>query len=106
MQFYSYQFPTTLLLFSEDNSKSLNPKVSLVVMKNAKGDHIYPTQALNVGPMDCFDALMNNLQSGNIDFDKLQEGMDKCLHLGLNNDNSNNTEIIPPPHEGNNLRFV
>jgi len=49
---------------------------------------------------------MNNLQSGNLDFDKLQEGMDKCLQLDLNNDSGNNTKIIPELHEENNLHIV
>lgn len=59
-----------------------------------------------MGPIECSDKLMNNLQSGNLDFDKLQEGMDKCLQLDLNNDSGNNTKIIPELHEENNLHIV
>jgi hypothetical protein len=104
--FFSILIPLTLILLSEDNSKSLNPKVSVTMIKITPDDPIYPIQAFNVGPIECSDKLMNNLQSGNFDFDKLQEGMDKCLQLDLNNDSGNNTKIIPELHEENNLHIV
>ena len=49
---------------------------------------------------------MNGLQSGNLNFGKLQEDMDKCLQLDLNNENDNNTEVIPQPQDNNDLQIV
>ncbi len=104
--FFSILIPTTLLLFSSDNPKSLNPQASDVVMKTTNAYHIYPTQESLMGPADCFGTLMNGLQSGNLDLDKLQESMDKCLQLDLNSDGGNNTEIIPQPQNGNDLQSL
>lgn len=104
--FFSILVPTTLFLFSGDNSKSINPHVSVIVMKTTDRDHIYPTQGGNIGVMDCFDKLMNSLKTGNLDFDQLKESMEKCFALNFNDDAGNNTEILPNPQDGNKLRFI
>ena len=57
-------------------------------------------------PLFWLGTIVNGLQSGNLDFGKLQENMDKCLQLDLNNESDNNTEVIPQPQGGNDLQIV
>jgi hypothetical protein len=104
--FFSILILTTIFLFSSDIPKSLKPTVSAVVMKDTPRSHIYPTQGSAMNPADCFGTIMNGLQSGNLNFGKLQEDMDKCLQLDLNNESDNNTEVIPQPQDGNDLQIV
>ena len=104
--FFSILILTTIFLFSSDVPKSLNPIVNAVVIKDTHGSHIYPIQGSVMNPADCLGTIMNGLQSGNLDFGKLQENMDKCLQLDLNNESDNNTEIIPQPRGGNDLQIV
>ena len=42
--FFSILIATTLFLFSGDDSKSVNPRISVIVMKATDRDHIFPTQ--------------------------------------------------------------
>jgi hypothetical protein len=102
--FFSILIPTILYLFSSDNSKSVNPRISVIVLKTTDRDHIFPTQQGNTGIMECFDKLMNSLKAGNLDFNQLKEGMEKCFTMNFKD--GNNTDILPSPQDGNKLRFI
>jgi hypothetical protein len=102
--FFSILIPTTLYLFSSDNSNSVNPRISVIVLKTTDRDHFFPTQQGNTGIMDCFDKLMNSLKAGNLDFNQLKEGMEKCFTMNFKD--GNNTDILPSPQDGNKLRFI
>lgn len=104
--FFSILIPTTLYLFSGDDSKSVNPRISVIVMKTIDRDHIFPTQQGNTGVMECFDKLMNSLKAGNLDLNQLKESMEKCFTMNFNDDDGNNTDILPSPQDGNKLRFI
>jgi hypothetical protein len=103
--FFSILIPTTLFLFSGNDSKSVNPRISVIVMKATDRDHIFPTQQGNTGAMDCFDKLMGSLKAGNLDFNQLRESMEKCFTMNFNED-GNNTDILPNPQDGNEPRFI
>jgi hypothetical protein len=82
----------------------MNPRISVIVLKTTDRDHIFPTQQLNTGIMECFDKLMNSLKAGNLDFNQLKEGMEKCFTMNFKD--GNNTDILPSPQDGNKLRFI
>ena len=103
--FFSILIPTTLFLFSGNDSKSVNPRISVIVMKATDSGHIFPIQQGNTGAMDCFDKLMDSLKAGNLNFNQLGESMEKCFTLNFNED-GNNTDILPNPQDGNEPRFI
>ena len=103
--FFSILIATTLFLFSGNDSKSVNPRISVIVMKATDRDRIFPTQQGNTGAMDCFDKLMDSLKAGNLDFNQLRESMEKCFTMNFNED-GNNTDILPNPQDGNEPRFI
>lgn len=103
--FFSILIATTLFLFSGNDSKSVNPRISVIVMKATDRDHIFPTQQGSTGAMDCFDELMDSLKAGNLDFNQLRESMEKCFTMNFNED-GNNTDILPNPQDGNEPRFI
>ena len=76
----------------------------MIVLKTTDRDHIFPTQQGNTGIMECFDKLMNSLKAGNLDFNQLKEGMEKCFTMNFKD--GNNTDILPSPQDGNKLRFI
>jgi hypothetical protein len=104
--FFSILIPTTLYLFSGDDSKTVNPRISVIVMKTTDRDHIFPTQQGDTGVMECFDKLMNSLKAGNLDLNQLKESMEKCFTMNFTDDFGNNTDILPSPKDGNKLRFI
>jgi hypothetical protein len=104
--FFSILIPTTFYLFSGDDSKTVNPRISVIVMKTTDRDHIFPTQQGDTGVMECFDKLMNSLKAGNLDLNQLKESMEKCFTMNFNDDDGNNTDILPSPQDGNKLRFI
>jgi hypothetical protein len=103
--FFSILVPTTLYLFSGDDSESLNPQVSVVVLKATDRGHIFPTQQGNTGAMECFNKLMDSLKAGNLDFNQLRDSMEKCFAMNFN-DEGNNTDILPNPQGGIKPRFI
>ena len=103
--FFSILIATTLFLFSGNDSKSVNPRISVIVMKATGRDHIFPAQQGNNGAMDCFDKMMDRLKAGNLDFNQLRESMEKCFTMNFNED-GNNTDILPNPQDGNEPRFI
>ena len=103
--FFSILIPTTLFLFSDNDTKSVNPRISVIVMKATDRGHIFPIQQGNIGAMDCFDKLMDSLKAGNLDFNQLRESMEKCFTMNFNED-GNNTDILPNPQDGNEPRFI
>ena len=103
--FFSILIPTTLFLFSGNDSKSVNPRISVIVMKATDIGHIFPIQQGNTGAMDCFDKLMDSLKAGNLNFNQLGESMEKCFTMNFNED-GNNTDILPNPQDGNEPRFI
>jgi len=102
--FFSILIPTTLFLFSSNDSKSVNPRLSVIVMKATDRDHIFSTQQGNTGAINCFDKMMDRLKAGNLDFNQLRESMEKCFTMNFNDDNS--TDILPNPQDGNEPRFI
>ncbi len=105
--FFSILVPTTLFLFHSDNSNSFNHRVAVIVMKPVYRDHIYPTQTLNPNnPNGCIESLLNNLQSGNLDLKELQDGLDKCFGLNLDDSGRNNTPVMPQPPSALSPQFV
>ncbi|MGB8165679.1 MAG: hypothetical protein WCF14_11800, partial [Nitrososphaeraceae archaeon] len=67
--------------------------------------HIYPTQSLDLNnPNSCMESLLNNLQSGNLDLNAFQDGVEKCF--GLNDNGKNNTLIVPQPPASSHLQIV
>lgn len=105
--FFSILIPTTLFLFHGDNSNPFNHRVVVIVMKPAYGNHVYPTQTFDPNsPNGCLESLLNNLQSGNLDLKAIQDGIEKCFGLNLNDNYGNNTPVVPQPPSGNSPRFV
>jgi hypothetical protein len=105
--FFSILIPTTLFLSHSDNSNSFNHRVAVIVMKRVYKDHIYPTQTLDPNNLNgCVESLLNNLQSGNLDLKALQDGLDKCFGLNLNDSGRNNTPVVPLPHSALSPQFV
>src|SRR4029079_1953569 len=84
--FFSILIPTTLFLFSGNDSKSVNPRISVIVMKATDRGHIFPIQQENTGAMDCFDKLMDSLKARNLNFNQLGESMEKCFTMNFNED--------------------
>ena len=103
--FFSILIPTTLFLFSGNDSKSVNPRLSVIVMKATDRDNIFPPQQGNTGAMDCFDKMMDRLKAGNLDFNQLRESMEKCFTVNFNDDD-NSTDILPNPQDGNGPKFI
>jgi len=105
--FFSILIPVTIFLFHGDNSDSFNHRVTVIVMKPGHAVHIYPTQSLDLNnPNACMESLLNNLQSGNLDLNAFQDGVEKCFGLSLNDNGSNNTPIVPQPPASSNLQIV
>ena len=103
--FFSILVPTTLYLFSGDDSRSSKPQISVVVMKTTDSGHIFPTQQGNPGTMECFDKLMDSLKAGNLDFNQLKDSMEKCFAMNFNDD-GNSTDSFPNPQDENKPRFI
>jgi hypothetical protein len=105
--FFSILIPVTIFLFHGDNSNSFNHRVTVIVMKPGHAVHIYPTQSLDLNnPNACMESLLNNLQSGNLDLNAFQDGVEKCFGLSLNDNGRNNTPIVPQPPASSNLQIV
>jgi hypothetical protein len=105
--FFSILIPVTIFLFHGDNSNSFNHRVTVIVMKPGHAVHIYPTQSLDLNnPNACMESLLNNLQSGNLDLNAFQDGVEKCFGLSLNDNGSNNSPIVPQPPASSNLQIV
>ena len=77
--FFSILIPTTLFLFSGNDSKSMNPRISVIVMKADRQRPHLPTQQGNTGAMDCFDKMMDSLKAGNLDFNQLEKAWKNAL---------------------------
>src|SRR5215510_3530652 len=86
---------STLYLFSEDNSKYVPYKVTIVILKPMHPYHSYLTQVMPSDPTMCMNELFNEFQTGNLNADTLREGIDKCLGLNSNSNGDNNSQIIP-----------
>ena len=104
--FFSILIPVTIFLFY-GNSNLFNHRVTVVVMKPGHAVHIYPTQSLDLNnPNACMESLLNSLQSGNLDLNAFQDGVEKCFGLSLNDNGRNNTPIVPQPPASSNLQIV
>ena len=105
--FFSILIPVTVFLFHGDNSSTFGHRVTVIVMKPGNAVHIYPTQSLDFNnPNACMGNLLKNLQSGNLDLDAFQDGVEKCFGLSLNDNGGNNTPVVPQPPSTSNLQIV
>jgi hypothetical protein len=93
--FFSIFIPSILFLFS-GNDLTKNPNGMWIRVRTLDEDNTHATQDLN----DCINSLMNNLQSGNTNFNALHN----CLGLNLNGEGNNDTQILPEPPTGEGLQ--
>ena len=94
--FFAILVPTTMFLFKSNDSNSLNHRIAVIAMKPSYRQSIFPTLTVDrSNPTSCMESLLNNLQSGNLDLDALQTGLDKCLGLGFNMGGANSTPLVP-----------
>ncbi|HEX9318851.1 MAG TPA: hypothetical protein VF884_07945, partial [Nitrososphaeraceae archaeon] len=97
--FFSILIPTSVFLFHGDSSRH---RMNVITTEPEYRDHIFSMQTLDPNKKDsCMDGLLDNLQSGNLDPQQVQDDLDKCLGLGLNdtggNNGENNTPVVPQP---------
>ena len=102
--FFGVFISASLFLNSRENS---NPTRVVVLVKNMHGHPIIERIDKSSTSENCMTKLMNDLQSGSIDFGEVGKQLDKCLMPGLS-DLGNNTRINPGQHsENENIpRFV
>ncbi len=96
--FFSILIPTTVFLFHGNNSKIFNHRAAVLVMEPGYKVHIQTLDPNN--PSDCMQNLVNRLESGNLDLKALQDGLDKCFGLKLNDNDGNNIPVVPQPPSG------
>lgn len=75
-------------------------------MKTANIGETHLIQAPGQSTSECIANLLNNLRSGNLDLNALQEGISKCFGLNPNNNGGNNTPKVPQVPSTNTPRFV
>ena len=95
--FFGVFISASLFLNSRENSSSMR---IVVLMKNMHGHPIIERIDKSSTSENCVTKLMNDLQSGSIDFREVGKQLDKCLMPGLT-DLGNNTGINPGLHSEN-----
>ncbi len=88
------------ILFGHDDDGSR--ELSTVVFKNKP----YLWQNLQGDPFQCFDSLLNQLQSGSSSFDRLQHGIEDCTRQDFAYGGNGNIVPDQPSQGGQELRYA
>ena len=99
--FFGVLFLSLAILFRPNDELGPN-ELRPVVFKSKP----FLWEKLESDPFQCFDTLFSQLQSGNLGFDRLQQGIEACTKQ--NSVHSGNSSIIPdqPLLGGQELRYA
>ena len=99
--FFGVLFLSLAILFGPNDERSPS-ELRPVVIKNKS----FLWQKLQSDPFQCSDRFFSQLQSGNLGFDKLQQGIEDCTEQNFAY--GGNSSIIPdqPLQGGQELRYA